>query len=89
MNNITDHARKRIKKRVGKADPEKLLGEALMSGYKHNQFTGSFRKYLDRLSITHKSTPIIHKGQILFIAGSRLITLYPIPSKYKNHKPKS
>lgn len=87
MNNISNHAIDRVKQRSG-GNPEKLLGDAMLNGNKPQQYVGSFRRYLDSLAIKHHSTPIIHKGKILFIRGSTLITLYDIPTKYKKYKAK-
>lgn len=87
MNNVTKHAEKRVRKRLGKSKSTVVenFGTALLSGRKHGEFKGAFKKYLDYYAMFYHSTPIIHQGVIYWVVGSKLITAWQVPQKYRKY----
>lgn len=83
----TTHARKRIKQRAG-GDPQKLLEKAIAEGLKPTNFTGQFRRYLDKRAYELEGQIVVYKGNIFLIKGNSLITMYSIPQQYRKYKPK-
>jgi hypothetical protein len=82
MAQFTHHGKKRIRQRIGSKSPEHLIEEVLEQGIKQSEITGSFRRYLDKLSITHhNSIHYVHKGIVYCFSQTDkvLITCHQIP----------
>ena len=84
---ITQHAYDRARERLGlnKNSFERLVEKALISGRKANTFKGIIKKYLDKLSITYKTSPVVYGEYLLFFVGEKLITTYQLPSNLKKY----
>ena len=84
---ITQHAYDRARERLGlnKKSFKKMVERALISGRKVNTFKGTIKKYLDKLSITYKTSPVVYGEYILFFVGEKLITTYQLPSTLKKY----
>lgn len=85
--NVTAHAEKRMRKRLGlkKSCVDKSFGDALLYGRKLMEFKGGFKRYLDKGSIEHHSQPIIYNQNIYWYNQGRLITVFQVPTKYKKY----
>lgn len=81
----TVHADKRARQRIGIKDPSKMFEDALLYGFKIGEAKGQFRKYLDRMSIIHKSTPVIYKGNVFCHRKGLLITVFPLHHKWNKY----
>lgn len=82
MSGLTNHARKRIKKRIGSDDAEKNFGEALLYGTKQNATKGNLKRYLGKSARTHASDCVIYKGFIFWHKNTVLITVTPLPQRF-------
>lgn len=84
---VTKHGDKRVRQRIGipRKAVEKLSVAARADGRKPADFTGSFRKYLDWTSREYMSTPLVYHGYIWAFAGDKLITVYSVPTRFRNH----
>ena len=91
MTAITDHAKKRIKKRIGSKHAEKDFGQALLNGVKMSQTKGDLKRFLIKSAIKHQSDAIVHKGFVFWHKKTVLITVTPLPQKFvkyiKKEKP--
>lgn len=85
MTNLTKHGEKRLRKRGGipKRIAPRLAEEALLNGKRQKDFKGAFRGYLDKKGMESGKTPIVYRGQIYFFVDTTLITMFPIPGKYR------
>lgn len=89
MSYITDHAKKRIKKRIGSRDPEKNFGEALLYGTKMSETKGNLKRFLSKGARKHQSDAIVHKGFVFWHHKTNLITVTPLPQNLVKYvKPK-
>ena len=85
--NVTNHASKRIKERCGL--PKKAVDRnamiALEKGLTHKDCTGSLKKYVDYLILSHKKGANIHLyGNHVYIFKSDiLITVLQLPNSHK------
>jgi hypothetical protein len=94
MAEISKHAKYRIKERIGisKTLSTKLADKALEFGKHPNEFTGSFRRYLDKIYFTNRAINNIrvYNNYIYLFQNSILVTVLLVPYKYrKNFKLKS
>lgn len=65
------------------ADIEKLAGRALERGIPVDATAGSLRRFLDGCIIRHPGhMPRIYGGHVYFFAGSCLVTVFPLPSRF-------
>ena len=83
MNNVTNHGYKRLRERSSKSIRQNEL--ALERGLSHEDFSGSFRRYLDKIRLKENYyTKIIVYANKIFIYNKNedLITVLNIPSKY-------
>lgn len=80
----TTHADLRARKRMGVSDVSKIFAEALEKGVYRKDLKGTFARYIDKLSITHKSTPVIYKNTIYWHDSREktLITVIPLHQKW-------
>lgn len=83
---ITDHSVIRASQRLGlnKSALVRTAQLALDGGIGAGCYSGSFRRYLDKLSIDHRSTQRIHGKFIFCFFGETLATVLSIPQKYRN-----
>jgi hypothetical protein len=80
---ITNHGYKRLRERSSKSLRQNEL--ALKRGVSHEHFSGSFRRYLDkvRLKEPYYTKIIVYDNNIfLYNKEGVLITVLKIPSKY-------
>lgn len=87
---ITNHAKDRLKERQGlsKTAAVKTAALAWEHGHRSASYTGSFRRYLDKLP-RQGSVPVVYNLHIwIFNTTGTLITSHPVPQKYRNHKAK-
>lgn len=84
---ISRHGDKRVRERIGipRKAVAKLSSEALAQGRGQNDFKGSFRKYLDWLGREYLTAPLVHNGYIWIFSHDKLVTVYPVPNKFRNH----
>ena len=79
---ITNHAKKRIKKRIGSKKQIELYGEALLNGRPRIDFKGDLRRWLDKQTIIHSSDCIVYKNMAYFHKNNILITVYQVPHQF-------
>ncbi|NIR17183.1 MAG: hypothetical protein GWN86_26015, partial [Desulfobacterales bacterium] len=63
---ISRHAKKMLRKRVGTRRAEEFFSEALTEGIPHQECKGQLRAYLDKKGMLHKRCSVIYKGIIFF-----------------------
>lgn len=83
---ISKHARERSKERTGikKKSFERLLPKILKEGKTTKDFNGSFRRYLDKLHMSHsgKKRFIIFGHRIYVLKNKTIVTVMLIPSEF-------
>ena len=84
---VTHHAVKRCRKRLGlpKRAVTRNAERAFAEGRQHGDFTGSFKRYLDRV---HFKDPSVNQlrvfgGTLFLFADGVLITAWPVPPKFR------
>lgn len=82
MSGVTDHAKKRIRKRIGPKDAEKNFRQALVEGTPLKDTKGNLKRYLTRKAITHQSDAIVHKNYVYWHKKTVLLTVIPLPQKF-------
>lgn len=86
---VTKHAKKRIHQRMGinRKSAEKISKRALREGFEVREFKGSFRRYLDSKFLQQKNVKIkiYLENVFLFSLDGWLVTVFPVPSKYKRY----
>ena len=84
---LTEHGAKRIRERVNVS--KRQLKLVLERGKPINVYSGSFRRYLDRIRTNSKgSVYLLIYGNNIFSYENALITVLNIPSKYAKYKAK-
>ena len=85
--NMSNHATDRMSERCGlnKKSSERLSRLALENGISHNETSGSLNKYISSLYFyNEKANNIKIYGEYVYIfVGNVLITVLPLPNKYK------
>lgn len=81
---ITRHGKKRIKQRLGKKVPLDVAEKALKFGLKHEDATGSLKRYFDALYLAHgtANNTRIYKHKVFIFNGDTLITVLELPHCY-------
>lgn len=80
---MSNHGDKRIRERVSVSKRQKEL--ALERGKIYTTYTGSFRRYLDKVHYKNDTSAIVYGNNIyLFGKCNVLVTVLTIPSNYKN-----
>lgn len=78
---MSKHSDKRIRDRVGVSKRQEQL--AIERGKLYTEYTGSFRRYLDRVRYKNNTTAIVYGNNVyLFGQYNVLVTVLTIPSKY-------
>lgn len=89
---ITDHAQKRIRKRMGanKKTVSKLSDLAFKNGITHSETTGSLRRYCDRLYLSHRipNNMRVYNQRVFLFKDNILITVVNLPQKYNRAEQK-
>lgn len=84
---ITRHAEKRTRLRLGlpKRSVTKNAENALRYGLTHKDTTGSFNRYITGLYLKHGNgnNIRIYCNTVYIFSGDKLITLFPLPQRYK------
>lgn len=84
---ITKHAAKRTKERVGlsKRVAEKNAAKALNLGIRHSETRGSLNRYIASLCLNDgpANNIRIYCDTVYLFANETLITLFPLPQKYR------
>lgn len=84
---VTKHARRRIVKLVGmkKSSTHKDAQRAWKRGIRHNETEGSLRRYIDYLYLSHRTANNIriYNSHVYLFAGQTLVTVIPLPDKYR------
>lgn len=85
MSVVTKHAETRIKERLGvsKKISEKIADKALKNGISHRDCTGSLKKYVNKLYLSHrKGTNIkVYNRKVFIFREDLLITVLELPKK--------
>lgn len=86
--NVTHHAHKRIRERVGlpKCAAQKTAQRALTDGVRREDTHGSLRRYLDALYHYNEQCDSIRvwAEKVYIFAGHTLVTVLDLPQRYKN-----
>lgn len=86
--NVSRHAAKRTKERVGlsKKIADKNAQKALDEGITHAETKGSLKRYLDSIYFTNRSINNIrvYQHSVYLFAGPTLVTILSLPQKYRN-----
>lgn len=88
MTRVTNHAKKRIRQRIGSSNAEQIFGEALLYGIKQNETKGDLKRFLGRSAMLHRSDCVIYKGKIFWHKKTDLITVTPLPQKFFKYIPR-
>jgi hypothetical protein len=84
---VTRHAAKRTRSRLGlpKRSVTKNAESALHYGLTHKETAGSLNRYITGLYLKHKTANNIriYCDTVYIFQNERLITLFPLPQKYK------
>ena len=87
---ITNHAYDRMKERLGwnRKAGERMAYKAYTDGITHGETRGSLHRYLDSVFLAcGNATQMRIYGEALFLfSGSRLLTVYALPTKYRRKK---
>jgi len=82
---VSTHAKKRLHERMGvnKKSSERVAQNALKSGIKRQDFSGSIRRFLDMLYFQYMDKEIIvYSNKVFVFAGDILVTVMDLPSRY-------
>ena len=88
---MTYHGEARMKERagIGKSAKkiERMAKNALERGCAHKNTKGALRRYLDdKFNVYGQGNNMrVYAGQLFIFEEERLITVYPLPSKFQNN----
>lgn len=86
--NITHHANQRADERIGwdSDTTARMAAKALDSGIRHSDVSGSLNRYLTKLYHTgvQPNNTRIYGEHVYLFKGTTLITIIPLPRKYRN-----
>ena len=86
----TEHAIERAKDRCGlnKSAAKRMSDRVLIIGKTHGDFSGAFKKYLDKLYFKYKTANNMRVyGQYIYLFnGNLLMTILNKPSKFRSVK---
>lgn len=84
---VTKHAAERGDSRLGLrlGSLTRMAELALENGIKHSETSGSLKRYIDKLFLTHRNGSNIRiYGETVFIfAGEILVTVLPLDNRHK------
>lgn len=85
---VTTHGKNRGKQRLGipRQSVERMAAKALAEGKGQADFSGKFRRYLDKLGATHKNKLLVYGNHIYVFGGDVLVTVLNIPTEYRGVK---
>jgi hypothetical protein len=85
MSRVTKHARQRWRGRTGVPIKAMLraVDRVMAEGTPSTVFTGSFRRYLDRRTMTGTSARVYGDHVYIFGASDALITMYAVPPVFR------
>ena len=90
MCTITNHSRKRIRKRMGipKKAVKRQAELALERGYSHSETKSNLKKYLNRIYLSHKTANNlkVYNNHVFLFNGTILITVFKLPSSLQGNK---
>jgi len=83
----SDHAKKRMKERLGtnKQAAHRIAVNALNKGITHSDTSGSLKRFMDALFLSHRTASnmrIYNNAVFIFDKMEHLITVIPVPGKY-------
>ena len=88
---LTKHGKRRIKQRanIGKSDKKvkNVAKKALERGYRHNETKGSLNKYITSLYFKNQEANNIriYNNFVWIFVHTKLITVFPLPTKFKEN----
>jgi hypothetical protein len=84
---VTQHAAKRVRRRIGHSRAEEQFQEALKHGQPAEAFAGYFRGFLDAHRMKFGGDCVVYKGMIYWYNSKSniLITLYGVPVKFHKY----
>lgn len=89
---LTNHGSDRIRERVGlpKGCVIKNAERAFEKGLKHSELSGSLKRYVDKLYLEqkHANNIRLYCGSAYLFRGNVLITVIPLPGKYRKQEEK-
>ena len=84
---VTRHAHKRLRKRVGvpKSAVQSNARKALEFGITHAETTGGQHRYLDYLWHQHETANNmrVYCGYVYLFCDDTLVTVFPLPEKFR------
>ena len=87
---VTKHSESRSRERLGipKKAVAKMAEDALLKGKRHSDFSGSIKRYLDGVFLQYgnANNMRVYVQHLFIFAGETLITVWPLPPKYRNSK---
>lgn len=85
---VSRHGEQRSRERLGvpKRAVARMADAALKTGAKHSDFSGSMRRYLDGVFLEHgkPNNMRVYNQHLFLFSGETLITVWPVPPKYRN-----
>lgn len=85
--NVTKHATKRIKTRLGvpKQSSDRIAGQALEYGIRHSDTTGALNRYITNLYFRHSTANNIRvfNSYVYIFQDEKLITVFQLPQKFR------
>jgi len=86
---VTNHAKKRIKQRLGlkKKAIQPMVDKVFETGRQHSEFTGAAKKYLSKLFLTYKkgSNMRVANNHVFIFTGEVLITVFEFPKRFQKY----
>ena len=86
---VTEHAIQRGKQRLGlsKKAMQRHSEKALLYGFRHGDFKGYFKVYLDYLYFHSKAANNIriYGLNVFLFVNEKLITVFPVPAKHRKY----
>jgi len=83
---LSEHAIDRARERFkwNRSALERMTAKALAEGVGSGDFSGSLKRYLDKLQIQHRHRDVI-LGDVIFVFGNEtLITVLNLPKEFRN-----
>ena len=85
---VSKHAKKRMKERCGLnlSSIDRTAAIAFEEGLHHKDCTGSLKKYIDYLFLSHNfgNNIRLYGDNVYIFQGSTLVTVLKLPNRFKN-----